>query len=93
MIEGFLSAGNVSDITVAESLFEDVFGCYIVRDMGYDSDPFRAALRAQNNTPVIPGIKNRKIRIEYDKAVYALRKRVEQFFGKLKENKRLAMWD
>ncbi|MDE3016650.1 MAG: hypothetical protein KGI29_07015 [Pseudomonadota bacterium] len=41
VIEGFLSAGNTSDITVADGLFTDVFGCYVVLDMGYDSDPFR----------------------------------------------------
>ena len=91
VIEGFLTAGNVSDITVAKSLIADVFCCHVVLDMGYDSDPFRNVLRSQNNTPVIPGRKNRKIKIEYDKAVYKLRSRIEQFFGKLKENKRLAM--
>lgn len=91
MIEGFLTAGNVSDITVAENLIADVFCCHVVLDMGYDSDPFRDVLRSQNNTPVIPGRKNRKIKIEYDKLIYKLRSRIEQFFGKLKENKRLAM--
>ncbi len=59
--------------------------------MGYDSDPFRDVLRSQNNTPVIPGRKNRKIKIEYDKPIYKLRTRIEQFFGKIKENKRLGM--
>ena len=91
MIEGFLSAGNTADITVAESLFSDVFCCYVVLDMGYDSDPFRDLLRSQNNTPVIPGRKNRKIKVVYDKTIYKLRSRIEQFFGKIKENKRLAM--
>jgi transposase len=91
IIEGFLTAGNVSDITVAESLLADVFCCHVVLDMGYDSDPFRDVLRAQNNTPVIPGRKNRKVKIEYDKCIYTLRSRIEQLFGKLKENKRLAM--
>jgi len=91
VIEGFLSAGNTADITVAESLFSDVFCCYVVLDMGYDSDPFRDLLRSQNNTPVIPGRKNRKIKVVYDKTIYKLRSRIEQFFGKIKENKRLAM--
>jgi transposase len=91
VIEGFLTGGNVSDVTVADSLFSDVFGCHVVLDMGYDSDRFRDVLRSQNNTPVIPGRKNRKIKIEYDKEIYKLRKRIEQLFGKLKENKRLAM--
>lgn len=51
--------------------------------MGYDTDPFRDVLRSQNNTPVIPGRKNRKIKIEYDKLIYKLRTRIEQFFGKI----------
>lgn len=91
MVEGFLSGGNVSDITVANSLFQDVYGCYVAEDMGYDSDAHREFLRSQNNIPVIPGRKNRKVRIEYDKTIYKLRKCIEQFFGKIKENKRLAM--
>lgn len=91
VIEGFLTAGSVSDITVAESLIADVSYCHVVLDMGYDSDPFRDVLRSQNNTPVIPGRKNRNVKIEYDKRIYRLRSRIEQFFGKLKENKRLAM--
>ncbi len=91
VVEGCLSAGNVADITVAESLFADVFGCHVVLDRGYDSDAFRTVLRAQNNTPVIPGRKNRKVKILYNKTIYRLRGRIEQLFGKLKENKRLSM--
>jgi transposase len=91
LVEGFLSGGNISDIIVANSLLQDVYGCYVVEDMGYDSDSHREFLRSQNNVPVIPGRKNRKVKIIYDKTIYKLRKRIEQFFGKLKENKRLAM--
>jgi transposase len=91
IVEGFLTAGNVSDIAVAEALYSDVFGCYVVEDKGYDSDQHRLFLQSQNNIPVIPGRKNRKIKIVYDKKIYKLRRRIEQFFGKLKENKRLAV--
>jgi transposase len=91
IVEGLLTAGNVSDITVANSLLQDVYGCYIAEDMGYDSDAHREFLRSQNNIPVIPGRKNRKVKIEYDKSIYKLRGGIERFFGKLKENKRLAM--
>jgi len=91
LVEGFLSAGNVPDITVANSLFQDVYGCYVAEDMGYDSDAHREFLRSQNNIPVIPGRKNRKIKIIYDKTIYKLRGGIERYFGKLKENKRLAM--
>ena len=48
-------------------------------------------LRANNNIPVIPGRKNRKVPIVYDKKIYSLRKNIEIYFGKLKENKRLSM--
>ena len=46
---------------------------------------------ANNNIPVIPSRKNRKEPIPYDKAIYKIRKRIEIFFGKLKENRRLAI--
>lgn len=90
-VEGFLTGGNVHDVKVADILFEDVVGCYVVEDAGYDSDPHRRELRANNNIPVIPGRKNRKVPIEYDKKIYKLRKRIEMFFGKIKENKRISM--
>ncbi|MGH8324616.1 MAG: transposase, partial [Steroidobacteraceae bacterium] len=90
-VEGLLTGGNVHDVTIADTLFEDVVGCYVVEDMGYDSDPHRRELAANNNIPVIPGRKNRKIPIEYDKKIYKLRKRIEMFFGKIKENKRVTM--
>ena len=91
VVEGQLTGGNVADITVADSLTEAVVGCYVVEDMGYDSDEHRRNLRANNNIPVIPGRKNRIIPVVYDKTIYALRKRIEILFGKLKENRRLAV--
>ena len=91
LVEGFLTGGNVNDISVADQLTEDVYGCYIPEDKGYDSDKHRIALESQNNKPVIPGRKNRIVKIEYDKTIYKLRRKIEIFFGKLKENKRLAL--
>ena len=90
VIEGFLTGGNVSDMTKAGELTAEVFGCYIVEDMGYDSDAHRRALEA-NNIPVIPGRKNRKIPAVYDKAMYKLRRKIEMFFGTIKENKRVTV--
>ncbi|MGH6848093.1 MAG: transposase [Methylocella sp.] len=91
VVEGLLTGGNVADIAVADDLMADVVGCYVAEDMGYDSDDHRRALEANNNVPVIPGRKNRKIEILYDKAIYKWRRRIEMFFGKLKENRRLAV--
>lgn len=91
VVERLLSPGNISDITLADELTAEVFGCYVVEDMGYDCDRHRDVLRANNNVPVIPGRKNRKLKILYDKTIYKLRKRIEQLFGKIKENRRLAV--
>jgi IS5 family transposase len=77
VVEGLLTGGNVSDITVADDLTADVVGCYVVEDMGYDCDRHRRELEANNNIPVIPGRKNRKVAVLYDKTVYGLRKRIE----------------
>jgi transposase len=91
VVEGLLTGGNAADITVADELTADVVGCYVVADMGYDCDRHRRELQANNNIPVIPGRKNRKVVVPYDKTVYKLRQRIEMFFGKLKENRRLAV--
>jgi transposase len=91
VVEAFLTAGNVADISVANQLYDNVFGCYVVADRGYDSDAHRAFLRSQNNVPVIPGRCNRKEEIIYDKVVYKYRKRAEHRFSNIKENRRLAV--
>jgi transposase len=91
LVEAMLTAGNTADISVANDLMEDVVGCHVVEDMGYDSDAHREFLRGNNNVPVIPGRKNRKVKIIYDKIIYRLRGGIERYFGKLKENKRIAL--
>ena len=91
MVEVFLTDGNVSDITVESELTKNVFDCNVLEDMGYDSEEHRDHLKSNNNTPVILGRKNRKVPIIYNKGLYKLRRKIEIFFGKLKENKRLAM--
>ena len=91
LIEAMLTAGNTADISVANDLMSDVVGFHVVEDMGYDSDAHRNFLRSGNNVPVIPGRKNRKVKIIYDKAIYKRRGGIERYFGKLKENKRICL--
>jgi IS5 family transposase len=91
VVEGQLTGGNVADITMADTLTAEIVGCYVVADKGYDSDDHRRERHANNNIPVIPGRKNRKRPIEYDKKRYAVRCRIEMFFGRRKENRRLAV--
>lgn len=91
IIEGYLSGGNRADISCANDLTASVSGCYIIEDKGYDSNNHRMYLSSNNNIPVIPGRKNRIELIEYDKDKFRLRSRIENFFAKLKENRRLAL--
>ena len=91
VVEGMLTGGNVADISVADCIMENVSDCYVIEDKGYDSDRHRANLESNNNIPVIPGRKNRKQPIIYDKLIYKIRHKIEILFGKIKENRRLAM--
>jgi transposase len=63
----------------------------LVGDRGYDSNRLRAALSEKGITPCIPPTKNRKETIEYDKALYKQRYRIENLFAKLKDWRRMAM--
>lgn len=62
-----------------------------VADKGYDDDDLIAWLKTQNIRAEIPPRDNRKEKRFYDKTVYAWRRRVENMFAKIKENRRLAM--
>ena len=60
-------------------------------DRGYDSDWFRAALKAKGIAPCIPPRKNRKVQIVYDINLYKQRHKIENMFGRLKDWRRIAM--
>ena len=91
IVEGFLTGGNKADISYADELSAGVFDCYIIEDKGYDSNKHRQNLLLNNNIPVIPGRKNSLEYILYDKGKFKLRRRIENFFAILKENRRLAL--
>jgi transposase len=91
LVEGFLTGGEVHDAAVAVELSEAIVGCAVIGDRGYDSNGFRRELEGNNNTPVIPGRRNRKEAIVYDQEKYKKRGLIERIFGKLKENRRLAV--
>jgi transposase len=63
---------------------------YGVMDKAYDSNHIREKLRENDITPVIPPKSNRKEAIDYDKDQYKLREKVERFFNRLKQFRRIA---
>lgn len=59
-------------------------------DKAYDSDAIRQLLAEHDVEAVIPGKTNRTQEIVYDKEQYKLRQKVERFFNKLKQFRRIA---
>jgi hypothetical protein len=47
VVEGMLTGGNVADISVADKITEDISGCYVIEDKGYDSDKHRVSVLNQ----------------------------------------------
>lgn len=87
-----LTEGQVSDHKGAALMIEALPAAgTLIGDRGYDSNGFRAVLTTKGITPCIPSTKSRKQPIEYDKALYKQRHRVENMFAKLKDWRRIAM--
>ena len=87
-----LSAGEAHDLTGYDDLMEerDSDPGAMLADKGYDSDPVRQDLRDRGAAPEIPTKSNRRVQHTVDKRLYALRARIECFFNKLKNHRRIA---
>ena len=85
-----LSEGQMSDYKGA-ALMIDAFpkARTLLGDKGYDADWFRQALTERGIAPCIPPKANRKVQIEYDKALYKQRHKIENMFGRLKDWRRI----
>jgi len=86
-----LTPGNVSDIKAAPALLERAGRMrHLLGDKGYDAENLRRSLREVGATPVIPGRRNRKRTIRYDKKRYRGRHLVNNAFCHLKDFRRVA---
>lgn len=86
-----LTPGNAADSPVATHLLAGLTGAhYLLGDKGYDANSLRKRLREANIVPVIPGRRNRKREIQYDKKRYKDRHLVENAFCRLKDFRRVA---
>lgn len=66
-----LTAGDVSDVKAAPALLERAGRMrYLLADKDYDADRLRRSLRDAGAVPIIPGRRNRKRTIRYDKNRY-----------------------
>ena len=87
-----LTEGQMSDFKGAAMLLPSLPPAKeLLADRGYDADWSRAALAVRGITPCIPGKKNRKISINYDRTLYKQRHKIEIMFGRLKDWRRIVM--
>ena len=83
----FVTAGQVSDYIGARALLSSLPDVdWLLGDRGYDADWFREALKDKGIRACIPGRKQRKKPVSYDKR----RNRIEIMFGRLKDWRRVA---
>ena len=76
-------------MTQAESLLAPFHFDAVIADKGYDSDPLRELLAAQQVEVVIPFSSNRKQPRHYDRIRYRERNIVERFINKIKWYRRI----
>jgi putative transposase len=86
-----VTAGQVNDITQAETLIEGQKKVdKVIADKAYDSDKLIEKIKEQGGEAVIPPKANRKHQREYDKHLDKERNLAERFMNRLKQNRRVA---
>ena len=82
--------GEESDVGRAAELIDGFEPEHVLADKGYDANHFRAAIHKVHAAAVIPFTKSRAAVSRHDKDLYKERNRVERFFNKLKQFRRVA---
>ncbi len=89
-----LTPGQAHDGRQFESLYESLEADNVLEaailDRGYDADRIRERLAYDGITAVIPPLPARSVKPPFDQELYRQRNRVERFFNKLKQFRRLA---
>nr|WP_245424109.1 IS5 family transposase [Methylovirgula sp. 4M-Z18] len=86
-----LTDGQMSDHKGARMMLDALpLASALIADPGYDSNWFRAALKAKGVEVCIPPTRSRKQPLAYDKGLYRSRHKIENLFAKLKDWRRIA---
>jgi transposase len=85
-----ITGGEVADITQAKQLLVGSTADTVIADKGYDSDELVDFIRSGDATAVIPPRRNRLRRRRYDRTAYRDRNRIERFFCRIKQFRRIA---
>ena len=84
------SPGQRNDIALAHDLIDGFEAQAILADKGYDAEHLCHSIEKAGTDVVIPPKRNRKTQRDYDSEIYKERNRVERFFAKLKQFRRVA---
>ena len=79
--------GQAHDLRETRFLLQNLSAGHLLEDRAFDADGLRNDMLARGITPK----SNRKFPAEFDKETYKWRHLVENYFGKLKENRSIAM--
>jgi putative transposase len=82
--------GQENDMARAHELIDGLVATATIGDKSYDADPLEAKIIEQGGQVVIPPRRHRKTPRAYDKELYKQRNRIERFFNKLKQFRRVA---
>lgn len=87
-----VTKGNENDCTQTKNLLASTIreGMYILGDRAYDTDNIVNYIMEREAYAVIPSRKNRKVQREYYEEIYKNRNRIERFFNRLKNFRRIA---
>lgn len=83
--------GQAHDLRAVPDLIEGLCADHLLAARAFDADWLRSALNKQDITPVIPPKSNRRFPATFDKETYKWRNLIENYFGKLKENRGIAL--
>jgi transposase len=87
-----ITPGQAHDVTAFPALMQEI-DCdpeHMLGDKGYDSEAVRREIEQRGGEAAIPSTATRKIQHAVDKALYALRNRIERFFNRAKNSRRVA---
>ena len=89
-LDFLITAGQVSDYTMAPALLMGRKTEVVIADKGYDSDELRATITGLDAEPVIPYRSNRNNPGILDGVLYGARHAIENLFAKVKQYRSVA---
>lgn len=91
LVDFCLMPGQAHDLRETAALISGLSAGHLLADRAFDADWLRNDLLDRDIIPVIPPKSNRKFPATFDRETYKWRHLIENYFGKLKENRGIAM--